>query len=380
MVEHVFWTNEFVFLSLSVNAMRLAPIKDQLRYASIAGSHANQVLRLWHYTMGHRCEKMTCDGKLSLELLEKKDSAYHAAVRDGTKWQVISHHVVKEFPNFATLAQAAGNATGQLQRVESELQLLRKLMGAWTSKQGAGAEPVPYAEIAPQILRSKPPNSESLPMLYQFLLRCGGGRTGTLIQATEHFVSAYGFGGRRLGPSIWDHLSLDMKAHAGFPQSQLVHWRHALLKCMYCHFERTISASDVKRSLTSKDMIQKAQCFESLRVELKRIGDRLTDLTPHDRAHWLGVFDVECVLIILGKRPKEKHETFETFKVEQEAAHKCVLEWAKLSKQSVTSPWASYAASTAPQQSASSSQDAASRIHGHVDHGFNSNLQTTQLS
>ena len=98
---------------------KLAPAPDNLRYASIVGSHTNQAFRAFWCGIAHSDPKLTV-----------LDSAWATSIRDGVPWLVVSHHIAQQFPDYPGLAQAAGNASGQIASVENELQLARKVSTA----------------------------------------------------------------------------------------------------------------------------------------------------------------------------------------------------------------------------------------------------------
>ena len=54
---------------------------------------------------------------------------------------------------------------------------------------GAKGELPPYADIAPSILRSHPPNPDVLPYVYKFMSRFG---EASMMKNTESFVAAFG--------------------------------------------------------------------------------------------------------------------------------------------------------------------------------------------
>ena len=84
--------------------LRLAPITGELKFATVAGWHMNQVCRLWHAHMKHPSPLLTDgQGRLSLEKLCNEDPEYHRAVSQGMEWQIVSHLVPKEFPEFCDL-------------------------------------------------------------------------------------------------------------------------------------------------------------------------------------------------------------------------------------------------------------------------------------
>ena len=308
-------------------------MNDALRYATVSGSHTNQALRLWFYG----CDHQTL-GHLSLEQLQTRDSGYYHAVVDGLDVDIVSSVVPKTFPQFPDLAQNAANAVGQQQRGETELQLCRKVVSIWQAKQQGSNDPVAYGEISPSILLTKPPNGGTLPSLYAFILKCGGGKTGHLMLQTEEYVRCFGNAGRCLGTPIWDALSSEVKR-----QNHNVLWRHALLKTLLCHHERLVSVSDIKRSLTQKDLQPKVQDFEKMLSQLRGIGRSVGGLSAHQVDMGVGTFEVESVLVLLQKKPKEAHEVYESFDHVEEAAHKAVKTWREQSKDAtLASPWESF--------------------------------------
>lgn len=99
---------------------------SQLKALSLAGSHTNCVLRCFLQEVAHTGDEGLChNGRLSLELLSKRDQSFHRAVIDGVPWKVLSKDVASQLPQLLSLVQRMGNAT--LQRAEHELQFCRRL-------------------------------------------------------------------------------------------------------------------------------------------------------------------------------------------------------------------------------------------------------------
>lgn len=328
--------------------MRLPPLRDTLRYATIAGSHSNQVLRSWYYGIEHENPNITVNGRLSMEVLERNDLAYHRAVKDGCMYDVVASCVVDEFPEFCSLSQSAANAANQVARPEAELQICCKMLGF--IKNQVGDQPTPYQDIAPQILRSKPPRPECIPHLYNFMIRCGGGKSAHLFQNTESFVKSYGHSGRSFGVKAWDNLGLDVRQKG---MEQCVLWRHAMLKAMYCHQEGLVTHADIKKSLQQRDLFAKVMQFEVLHQDVRKFGESLTDLSARQRLMGLGIFEVVSVIAILGKKPKESVHPFEPCNDTTEAASQCAQFWRKFSEDHRNSPWDPVAAATTAPSSSS---------------------------
>ena len=122
-----------------------------LKYASLAGSHTNFVLRLFLDSV--RCDhpEVAVDGALCLQRLKAKDIALYNACMQGLRWEVISAVVAKKVPKVLELVQRAGNTT--LHRPEHELQVMLRMHALWRSRQAAGA-PSDYSSIRKQASRS----------------------------------------------------------------------------------------------------------------------------------------------------------------------------------------------------------------------------------
>ena len=138
---------------------------DMLKVVSLAGSHTNFMLRLLAQGGPHESAVASVNGRLNLELVERRDSALAEHARNGLVWDVLSREVVLQWPSFAGLVQSALNAT--LQKQESELQLLRRAHGLIA----AAEDKVEFAAVKKAALASKPPCGACLPGIYQFALK-----------------------------------------------------------------------------------------------------------------------------------------------------------------------------------------------------------------
>ena len=248
---------------------KLAPFDPaSLRYASIVGSHTNQAFRAIRFNAAHPDGKHTVDGRLSMEKLAVIDPAWHTAISQGILWTVISHQVTEEFPQYAPLAQAAGNAAGQIASVEHELQLARKVnLAIERVMRQSGQTQVSYLQVSGDILRSRPPNASSLPGIYSFVLKFGGG-TGpdAFLQLTERHIRSHGYVNRTLGADLWQALAMELKS-----KTQHAPFRHMMIKLGLCGPERILTVTDVKRILTSKDGLQKIAEAEAMILQIAKL-------------------------------------------------------------------------------------------------------------
>lgn len=90
-------------------------------------------------------------------------------------------------------------------------------------------------------LGSRPPCQQTVPSIFQFALKHGGGCKGDFIMETENFVRVHGKSNRVLG-EIWSALCLEVKG-----TDQLTRWRHMLLKLAYAGPEKALTVTDVAR-------------------------------------------------------------------------------------------------------------------------------------
>ena len=193
----------------------------QLKVLSLSGSHTNFVMRLMDQQAEHESEIVSTNGRLSKELLARHDQAFHKAVTEGYQWRVLSKYVSIQLPELLALVQRMGNAT--LNRGEHELQLLRRLHGAWLNQSKQG--PVEYLKVKKMCTQGVPPALvKSMPHLYSFALKAAGGKTPWLIQETEAFVRAHASSTKVLGADLWQALSTDVKGG-----TQLLRFRHAMV-------------------------------------------------------------------------------------------------------------------------------------------------------
>ena len=156
-------------------------------------------------------------------------------------------------------------------------------------------------------------------------MKHGGGADFRLMQETELYVRVHGKPGRTLGVAVWDSLQQDCRT-----AQQLSIWRHSVIKAMYIGPEKLISPAEIKKSL-GPQLFNQVCRFELMLKELKSQG---SSLPAKDLFDALVKFEMESVLCILGKKPKECE--IARFDSLEEAAHdKCINDF-KLS----TSPWA----------------------------------------
>ncbi|CAE7330223.1 unnamed protein product [Symbiodinium sp. CCMP2592] len=290
------------------------PSETHLKFATLAGSHTNQVLRCFLHKVPSDAGKATEGGRLSLESLQRTDPDFHAACTEGAVWRIVSKVVPQRFPSFCQLAQSAANASGHVAREESELQLCRKIHGEVARHMGLGKSTVNYVDVKDAVLRSKPRSAGTVPALFVFTLRYSGGQHAHLLQETEKFVRAHGFNSRMLGPEIFEALNTEVKVND--PGAQV---RHMLLHFAYgVEDGRALSVSDVKKTF-SAGMAGKREEATRLLEACKALCVQHT-VQPAIALKAVGYLQVNMVAVLLEKKKFKKHASL------QQAAEQFVKE------------------------------------------------------
>ncbi|CAE7836393.1 unnamed protein product [Symbiodinium sp. CCMP2592] len=332
---------EFNRALVAESSSKLAPVDmGNIRYASIVGSHSNQTFRAFRAAVMHHDQKVTIDNRLSVEKVATFDQAWATAIKNGVEWTIIAYSVTEAFEQFVPLAQSAGNTAAQVAAVEHELQLASKVnrsIDAMLKKQGKST--VQYSDVAPEILRSRPPSASALPGIFAFVVKCGGGcDPESFLSKSERHIRAHGQPKRSLGPEMWQALSSEVKG-----KLQYVHWRHMLLKLAFTGQDKVLSASDVRKALQG-GMLAKAAEAEKMSRDMQSILNSANHLTPEVKFATLSEVEVEMAAVILQKKKFTKRETV------YEACNDC------LQGLGLTSPWVSSASSS---QNVSPSKDGA---------------------
>lgn len=277
----------------------LAPVEaGSVKFASLSASHTNAMLRLLAAGCPYKgtcADQVTVSGMLSMESLMKHDPQFHDAATLGLSWTVISQTVMNAYPGLASLIQEAANTGGQIQRKEGELQMARRLFNLWKSLKAGSQGQTDFSTIRSRILRSKPHCSASVPYIYQFLLKFGGGEDCRVLLETEEYVKAKGGSQRVLGPLFWDHVSQDTKNGA-----PLLRLRHACLRLAYVE-EKALTAADPKRlvGMAAHPNTQKA---EDLMQEVRTL---VASIKLEDAFFWeVQKWEMDAVKVLLDKKGK----------------------------------------------------------------------------
>ena len=274
---------------------RVPSIPDQhLKYLSLSCSHLNTTLRM--IAAGSTCSKeLSCseNGTISMHKVENKDPTYAAYARSGLRWNVISHHVMQQWPDLAQLIQAALNTGSAVAKEEHEMQILLRI----AAKLSAG--PCQWDHVKQDLQRSKPRCMQAMPYMFTFCVLYGS----TLLERTSRIVASANAPRRGLGPEFYDALSQQPKPKDSDP---FIFFRHALLACAYTTpAEKLISASDARKLAAkgSHDGISQANSL------MKEIQSMVASLVPKTQlasiAPLIGLFESQLVYLALDKKHRD---------------------------------------------------------------------------
>ena len=113
-------------------------------------------LRCIYYGSPSPDERITENGFLSLEKLDKKDNLYAEHVRRGLRWKRIRWQVEAEFPEIMKIVQEAGNASHQIANSTSRPEILYKIHGCAVRLQKLHHE-IDWDRVVVEATRGAPP-------------------------------------------------------------------------------------------------------------------------------------------------------------------------------------------------------------------------------
>ncbi|CAJ1390475.1 unnamed protein product [Effrenium voratum] len=263
----------------------IPPINEiSMRYASLAGSHTNAMLRaLRHEALHPQSGPLCVDGHLSLARVEAIDAGFAEAARCGMRWKVISLEVMC-VSGVSELVQSACNTGSQLAKGEHEFQMLKRILSMIQVNQNAE-----WDKVKLRILASKPMCASACPYMFTFLMRFY--QADLFARAEERVKRSLRTG--QLGSDFYAALSGNCKDQS----QQHMHFRYAVFSQAYASEKKMIAAADVKRMLVAQDLqpgILKAQdLMQKMRPLVREAG--LQALEALDK------FEDTLVLIALQK-------------------------------------------------------------------------------
>lgn len=335
----------------------LAPVDVALKFASLQGSHTNQVLKAIHYGVKHADESMTEAGFLSVSKIGLRDPLFAQAVKEGLSWTIISTEAIRIFPSLPGLIQASGNAAGQVAQGEHEVQTMRKVLNAWYTEKGLLPEGhlVDFTRVRARVMASANAHAETIPWMYSFLLKYGGGKDSEYLKETEGFVRQHCSMNVKLGAAIYQAISSDCKVST----SPLINLRHAIIR--FAYLSNSVNKAEVTKLFTTsdKDVQAKVAKCEQLMVDCRQTlkgcsanGDALMNAFQ--------TLGTEMVKLLLGRKSmRKKYDHLESI------AHDFVEEVSSICGRAIDSPYKQFAVAPEPTKELSSSSTA--NKHTHLD-------------
>jgi hypothetical protein len=121
--------HEFFNIELALRSdKQLAPVgAGTLKFYSLSCGHTNQGLRAAHAGVPSTSETLGDNGFMDKGKIASRDPAMGRAIAEGLEWLVLCRQVEVAFPQLLTMIQEALNASDQIHRAESELEVAMKI-------------------------------------------------------------------------------------------------------------------------------------------------------------------------------------------------------------------------------------------------------------
>ena len=265
----------------------IPPINEiQVRYASLAGSHTNAMLRALRHGAVHPQGGQLCiDGHLSMARVEAIDPSFAEAARRGMRWKVICMEVL-DVNGVSEVVQAACNTGTQISKGEHEFQILKRILAMIKLSQHAE-----WDKIKIRILASRPMCASACPYMFTFLMRFY--QAELFARAAERVKRSLHTG--QLGSDFYAALSGNCKDQS----QQHIVFRYAVFSQAYASEKKVIAAADVKRMLAVQDLqpaiLQAQELMQKMRPLVREAGLQGQDLDALDK------FEDTLVLIAMQK-------------------------------------------------------------------------------
>ena len=187
-------------MKLKNSAMGLADtVAGEIKFGSLACSHTNQFLHAVIAGVPSTIDSLCTDDRMSKSKLAEKDPALADALDKGLEWLILKKEVGTLCPTLPDLVQNAKNASGQAQRMETEVQLLSRihsLAQSMSSSTVDGQVVVDWSAVQRAVLRRKVPEPSEVPDLVKYVQRWGGGVHGTFLKDLSSFHQQFVRSGR----------------------------------------------------------------------------------------------------------------------------------------------------------------------------------------
>ena len=323
----------------------------EIKYGSLACSHTNQFLVAALCGAESEQESISVDGRISTSKLSE-DGKLKDALEHGLTWLVLSSCVPAFYPTLCDLIQHARNATGAVQRKDSEIQLLVKIQSMVEAQSKASGGSVNWTEIKNAIMRRNVVELGDLNQLLKFVQVYGGGDSGKFIAELDSFHKVFVPSGRIIPASTFGAIaelklqpselcpffaSAVVKAQASCPQAKVAN--------KVCNF---ISAGDIASCQGAKKQLM--VLAENVLAECRAVVSRHS-IDASIATKCLGRVDTLMARYVLKK--EGKFETVTDIGAQFVAELNEALAKHSASSSGIASPWARPSAPTARSSRAS---------------------------
>ena len=325
---------------------QLAPVAPGgLRFLSLACGHTNQGLRAAHFGVKSASSLLAENGRLSERKISARDPEMGRAISQGLEWTVLARQVEEAFPGLVGMVQEALNASDQIHRSESELEVAFKLHKIAAGLGGGTVEAqaaVDWASVEAQAARSKPACVADIPAISKFVQQFSGGGGAPMLRSLQQFVASLK-ARRVVRGSVYGALA---QANTG-ATTPCALFRVACLKACYACPEKFVQGGE-SNLLTAGDIASmggrnKQLCLsaEAVLKTARQLVETATARQPAlgDAATLLGQLEVRCVTHVFQKRDPSR----KTFRSLNEIG---AVFWEELSQaagdgalEGVTPPW-----------------------------------------
>ena len=162
--------------------------ESTIKYGSLACSHTNQFLVALLSEVESEHDSLTIAGRMSPAKVGGRDPKIAEVLQDGMTWLVLASQVAELYPRLPDLLQHARNATGAVQRVESEFAILSKIQSMIALR---GSLSVDWTKIGDAVGSRTRLAKTEVATLLRFVQLYGGGDDGRFVRELDHFSKVF---------------------------------------------------------------------------------------------------------------------------------------------------------------------------------------------
>lgn len=190
------------------NTPLLAKYKaNEIKALPLSCGHINQFLAAVVDACESECAALTEGGRLSQGKLSAGNRLLAAAFVEGIEWLFLKSNVERLYPKFCKLMQFAKNAVGQLQRQESEVQLLLKIRAVAFANATCGEQVVDWGAVAATVEKGSPGTKHNIQDLRIYYKKLGGSINSDILDDLSAFFANHVPSGRGVASATFAALA-----------------------------------------------------------------------------------------------------------------------------------------------------------------------------